>query len=202
VSGTGFVIALEPETVNYQRLIRALAKHRQTALVKPYQAVAAARSGILRLAVNPHHPGDHKIGDSGVEVSAHALDDLLAHFNWPAVSLIKIDVQGAEAQVLGGAQQIIRRFRPAIFIEIGDEELRKFHTSAEALLSMLHSQGYEIHRLQREGVSSPLSVASAATLCRDGKYADFLLLDSPCTSNATTGNGRNLSASPTEPERK
>lgn len=48
------------------------------------------------------------------------LDDFLDHFSPP--DLLKIDVEGAELLVLGGAKKILKEKRPVIFIEVGDEQ--------------------------------------------------------------------------------
>ena len=42
------------------------------------------------------------------------IDDLLASRDWPEVSLIKIDVQGAEARVLAGAVRTLENAGPAL----------------------------------------------------------------------------------------
>jgi hypothetical protein len=79
-----------------------LARRGLTSRVDLVQAVAAERSGELRLQINPHHPGDHRINEVGVPVCAVRLDDMLRERGWPEVSLIKIDVPGAEDRVLEG----------------------------------------------------------------------------------------------------
>ena len=50
-------------------------------------------------------------------VIATSLDDFVAAGN-PAPNLIKIDVEGAEAQVLFGAKSILNTLRPIIFVEV------------------------------------------------------------------------------------
>ncbi len=62
-----------------------------------------------------------------------ALDSL----NFPRVDLIKIDVEGMEAQVLAGASATIRRCQPLLFVEYlkGD---------APALRAQMVELGYEI----------------------------------------------------------
>lgn len=44
------------------------------------------------------------------------LDTMLAHFSKP--TLVKIDVEGAEALVLSGASRVLEEARPVIFIEV------------------------------------------------------------------------------------
>ena len=81
----------------------AIAKASLTDVVETIRAAVAEFTGEGLLEVNPGHPGDHKLGTEGVPIATTTIDDLLAARGWPEVSLIKIDVQGAEARVLAGA---------------------------------------------------------------------------------------------------
>ena len=107
---------------------------------------------------------------------AVTLDALLAERQWPAVSLIKIDVQGAEARVLSGAGEALRRFRPALFLEVDDEALRAMKADAGTLLHELEAQGYRIHRILKNHISAPMRIEEAVAMTVGGRYADFLLL--------------------------
>ena len=176
-TGAGRVIAIEPEEVNFAALRRLLAKKNLDAIVEPLRGVAAEATGTLCLALNPHHPGDHRIADCGIPVPAFSLDDLLSERGWPPVSLIKIDVQGAEARVLAGAWATIERFHPTLFIEVDDDALGAMGTTAGRLFETLAARGYRIHRLAGTEWSPPLSSATAEAVLRDaGTYLDFLFI--------------------------
>jgi len=172
----GRVIAIEPEVINYERLCRAVAGAGFSHLVDTVQAAAIERSGQVGLIVNPLHPGDHRIGDGGALVPAVTIDELLAQSGSPRVSLIKIDVQGAEGRVLAGANATLRSVRPALFIEICDEALRGCHSSAERLLTDLYDRGYSAHRTTREGIEGPMTFAEVLGAQSMAGYADFLFL--------------------------
>ena len=176
VTNGGRVIALEPEAANYARLQWMVNRNQFGGVVDTIQAAVAETSGTLNLAINPIHPADHKLADQGVPVRALTLDDLLAKRAWPMVSLIKVDVQGAEERVLRGAATTLAKFHPAVFIEIDDAALRNMNSSARAVLALFDRFGYCPHRLGQGQILAPLRVDEALRLCHNGKYADFLFI--------------------------
>jgi FkbM family methyltransferase len=63
------------------------------------------------------------------------LDGLLQQFAKP--DLIKIDVEGAEALVLKGAQEILKTVRPLLYVEVGEEQNADVTT-------LLRNHGYRL----------------------------------------------------------
>lgn len=172
----GKVIAIEPETVNYGRLCRAVTRAGVTHRVETVQAAAAETIGEVGLIVNRRHPGDHRIGDGGVRVPAVTIDSLLMARGWPCVSLIKIDVQGSESRVLAGAEETLRVVHPALFIEVCDEALRMSQSSAEHVVGGLYNRGYSAYRTAREGIVGPMTDSQALGETRKEHYVDLLFL--------------------------
>jgi FkbM family methyltransferase len=172
VKPDGRVIAIEPEFNNFSSLRRRLARAGADVRVIALQAVAAEKTGTLQLEINPDHPGDHKIGTIGVPTAALTLDTVWSDNRCPAVSLIKIDVQGAEMRVLRGAIDIIRQCRPALFIEVDEAALQRQRSSADEIVSFLGQFGYRPYRLQRSG--PPQSVSPHGLGSR--RYEDVLFL--------------------------
>ncbi len=76
-------------------------------------------------------PGEVAGRTGEIEVPVRTLDSLIEERPLPRPDLIKIDVEGAEADVLRGARQLISSARPLLLIELHgtnavvDEELRK-----------------------------------------------------------------------------
>ena len=62
-----------------------------------------------------------------INVECRSVDDLLEGYE---VDFIKIDVEGAEIEVLEGADQVMKRNRPVIMIEIRDSNLKKIEELA------------------------------------------------------------------------
>ena len=187
VSEGGKVLAIEPERTNFSRLNEMVEKNRLSGTVEIFEAVAAATSGTLKLKINPLHPADHKISEQGVPVKAISLDGLLADRKWPTVSLIKIDVQGAEVMVLQGAAEVLKRFDPALYLEVDDDSLRGMNTNAEALFRTVEQFGYSIHRIISGKISLPMKREEAVGQCQGGNYADFLCLHDKASTRNSSG---------------
>lgn len=181
VGDCGHVIAIEPEAENFKSLQRRLAASAYEKRVTAIQAVAAEAAGILYLDVNPDHPGDHKLGHEGVPTTAVTLDDLLAENDVLAVSLVKIDVQGAEMRVLRGAARVLARCRPALFIEVDDAAMRKQGSTAQELVGFLAGLGYLPYRLRRFRAIQAIATADIGV----GNYQDVLFLSGKEPANNT-----------------
>jgi FkbM family methyltransferase len=174
VSERGRVIAVEPEAANLARLKTALGDQGIADRVEVVAAAATAAAGPVFLAINPDHPGDHRLAARGATVPGVTLDGLVAERGWARVSLVKIDVQGAEPAVIAGAREVLRRFRPALYVELDDCNLREFGSSAAALIDTLAEMGYRPYRCRAgtpERVERQDLLVEAATA-----YTDVLFL--------------------------
>jgi FkbM family methyltransferase len=175
VGPEGRVIALEPEPINFERLVRRLDRTGLASRVEAVNAAAVESSGRYFLRVDPWHPGDHQLATDGLSVPGIALDRLVDRDDRRPLSLMKIDVQGAEARVLTGATETIRSLRPSLLVEVDDGRLRGQGSSAEGLLGLLASLGYTPQHLSRSGLSRVLGIAEAVDIAGGiGRYADFL----------------------------
>jgi FkbM family methyltransferase len=85
-----------------------------------------------------------------IAVRAERLDDALPEGVRPA--FVKIDVEGAEEQVLLGARETLRRFRPVVAFEHGRGSADHYGTTPAALHALLTEElGYEIRGLDGDG---------------------------------------------------
>jgi FkbM family methyltransferase len=121
----GKVIAFEPHGPTFALLLENCALQ-PAPIIEPVQAGIAAKDGAMTLTSDTGNPGGHSFIAANVygqgtaqSVPVHRLDSYLAtrHAGRP-VDMIKIDVQGLEAQVIRGAIQTIERYRPTVFLEI------------------------------------------------------------------------------------
>ena len=109
--------------------------------------------------MNPATPGNEGgtgVGSGGDQAELRSLDS----FGFERVSLLKIDVERFESEVLDGAVDTIRRNRPAILIEImGGED---YETASAEILERIHvtwrkleTLGYTVTPVFRAGRARP-----------------------------------------------
>ena len=75
------------------------------------------------------------------------LDQFVTRYNVAAVSLIKLDVDGHECQVLRGARELLRRDKPVLLTEIMPYGLEETGASLDELLEILAAHGYKLYQL-------------------------------------------------------
>jgi FkbM family methyltransferase len=81
-----------------------------------------------------------------IEVSLNKLDDIIPSDK--SISLIKIDVEGAELKVLKGAQQLIKRDQPIVVFECGLGASDFYGTDPKEVYDLFQSCGLKVSLLK------------------------------------------------------
>ncbi|NQU38700.1 MAG: FkbM family methyltransferase [Lentisphaerae bacterium] len=118
--------------------------------------------------------------DRQIEVRTETLDTILNQQNIRDIALMKIDVEGAELQVMKGAQSCIKRCKPVIVFEHGLGASDVYGTRPEDVYELLHNQcGLDISTLSVFLKDGPaLSADAFAARFYEGK--DFFFIAHPC----------------------
>lgn len=107
-----------------------------------------------------------------ISVATSPLDEIWAEAGCPEVSLVKIDVEGAEDLVLQGATELLKQCRPAIIIEWTPANLGAYEIPVEKLLSLALALQYRVYELEHLiPISDP---GHLRILCGQG-HENFLL---------------------------
>jgi len=113
------VYAFEPENNNYEKLQHYIKQNRITN-IKAVKAALTSYTGKAKI-YRSKNKGWHSMAipyKDGVEqVSALTLDDFVAENKIQNIGLIKIDVEGAEFEVLSGSLNTINKQHPTLLIE-------------------------------------------------------------------------------------
>jgi FkbM family methyltransferase len=118
VGPAGRVHAYEPQRIVHQMLCANIALNGLTNVVAHW-AAATRRPDVLRVPEIDYAAGGNFGGlalggwDRGELVDGRPIDSLAL----PACHLLKVDVEGMEAEVLAGADATIRQFRPILYVE-------------------------------------------------------------------------------------
>ncbi len=132
VGPTGRVIAVEP----VPHLAAALRKSALANNMRQLSVSAVALSdtaGQAEFSVERANTGGSRLGRHGhdagacehITVRVATLDELLARSGAGRVDFIKVDVEGFELEVLRGARGALARDRPAMYLELGAEDVAK-----------------------------------------------------------------------------
>jgi FkbM family methyltransferase len=80
----------------------------------------------------------------GIPITVQTLrpDDVLPLLGSRKVSVLKMDIEGAEVAALRGAKRLLSEHQPVLLVEVEDRHLRRQHSSAEELYELLESLGY------------------------------------------------------------
>ncbi|MDB6007192.1 MAG: methyltransferase, FkbM family [Prosthecobacter sp.] len=79
-----------------------------------------------------------------VQVEMTTLDAEWVRLGKPDVSLIKIDVEGAESEVLRGATECLRAKQPFVLLEWNRQNLAAYECPADFILQFAAEAGYEV----------------------------------------------------------
>ena len=124
VGENGKVYAFEPNPRNLDYLKRHLAINGVTN-VEVMECAVSDKDGYASFDIDKRHDLGH-ISDSGsFKVKICTLDSLVFSKKILPPNFIKIDVEGAEFQVLNGAKEILKKFSPVLILDIHSPEIGK-----------------------------------------------------------------------------
>lgn len=161
VGGDGKVYAFEPDPTARERLDYAV-RANDLPQIHVFPNALSNTTGEIMLHVSPVVGWSTAVSETHlknlerIQVNAWRLDDLISESRIRRpIRLIKIDVEGYEAAVLDGMQNLLFCDKPTIVVEVNPHLLAAAgHTSAD-LLRRLSQFGYLLYRLsERRGILS------------------------------------------------
>lgn len=166
--GLGFsrAVAVEPEPTSARLIAASAALNGLAERVRVVQAAAGASDGEVRLALHPTRSTSHTVSDAGVPVRCVRLDSLRLE----GVSLLWIDAEGSEGQILQGAPELLAA-RPPIVLEFAPGWLRE-KSGLEQVLETAARYSAVVHPARPQ----PLVIEDLAASMDGDDRTDLLLV--------------------------
>ncbi len=181
------VFAFEPEPRNYALLLDNI-RENEVANVMPISCAISNQTGMMRLYLDKFNFGGHTLGADNVQTSADG------YINIPTVTLdafissqtrqsthsvhvdfLKMDVQGAEGQVIEGGERTLRDNDVKILMEYWPDGLRKMGTHPLDLLEKLRSWGFSISAVEPNGARRMDDLSALLQQAETNSYVNLFL---------------------------
>lgn len=131
LKNNGQVIAIEPEPNNFEILKKNI-RFNKLGNIIPLKLACSSKKEKTDLYFAKFGSGGHSlckdskhIGKDKIKIQTKRLDNILSELNIKKINLIKIDVECAEAEVLKGATNTLKKYHPKIIFEAWSEKYLK-----------------------------------------------------------------------------
>jgi FkbM family methyltransferase len=182
VGSTGRVFAVEPSPASMDLLKRNVELNGFSCVTLIHGA-ASDRDGQATFTISSRSPmwntlRGEALGDkdsTSITVSTRSVDSIVAEAGWPKVAGLKLDVEGAESEVLNGAIETLSR-NPSAFVvfEISGGNQARIDASMHTL-GWFESRGYCFRRLSRNGSSELVSAGALKPLLQRREWYEYLM---------------------------
>jgi FkbM family methyltransferase len=154
VGSSGRVYAFEPVPENIEILKKNIFLN-SFSNVHVIEAAASDHSGTGELLLS-HYSGGSALatGDSPPDLAGSqtvdlvSLDELVRNGTLAIPDVVKIDVEGAELEVLRGMKNTLVKHKPVLIYEIDDQAMSRLEQKQTACQEFLHSCGYSTSLLE------------------------------------------------------
>jgi FkbM family methyltransferase len=154
VGESGMVLAVEPNPAMVKQLRQNTERNGLTNIAIA-EAACSDSVEVRDLYIgNPYNTGNSSLSrdnltwTKSVKVTCTTVDLLVEKYGLHHVDLVKIDVEGAELQVLRGMTAVLKRLRPRIIIELVPSLLESFSTTVAAINEYLATFHYRTLSLE------------------------------------------------------
>ncbi len=145
------VFVFEPTPWNYKTLEENIAANKLKKKIRPFN-IALGKDNYTSEIQGVDMSGwggssflrEAKDGERRVKVAIMKGDDLTVNEKLPVPSLIKIDVEGFEFDVLKGFSNILKKHKPVLFIEYHPEYLEQIDLTEQHIHDYLGNLGYNL----------------------------------------------------------
>lgn len=151
------IYAFEPSPAAFKSFFTTIFSNRLENKIRLSEVAVSNKNGEMEFSVHSDRDssGDGLVDTGRAESAAHSikrkvvtLDAWWEENNKPKISVIKIDIEGAELWALEGATTCIDKNKPVIFLEISVENLKAYPHSAMDVFVFFDTHRYQLSNLE------------------------------------------------------
>jgi FkbM family methyltransferase len=150
VGPSGTVLSIEPNPIAVDQLSRNVSRSGLQNVLTAHTACGDSHDPVRLYLHTESNTSMASLSSANaasgvaVDVSCTPLDDLCMERGLARVSLVKIDVEGAELSVLRSMTRLLRHMRPVVVLELEPRLLASFGTTSDSIVSFLADHDYRV----------------------------------------------------------
>lgn len=182
IGALGRLFAFEGDDEIFEVFLENIELNECSDVIEPLCAIVTSRKGSHKKIRKPGNLGATKfmLDSSGINTKLKTLsldswyraNDLKTN----RIDIMKIDVEGMEADVLFSCKSLVDEYRPIIYIEIANKALKKYGSSRQDIQCLLDSSGYHYFRNigKRHSTNDRYVIGKLPNLKTGGNFFDLL----------------------------
>jgi FkbM family methyltransferase len=147
IAKSGEVLGFEPDPYNFNKCSQNISLNNSQRICVFPVGLGNKNESVTMEIRTPSNRGGNRIApkesSATCMVEIVRLDDFSPAQKLDRIDLVKIDVEGYELNVLRGAEYLLKKHKPILFIELDDNNLKDQGDSASALINFLYEMGYQ-----------------------------------------------------------
>lgn len=159
---TTVVHSFEPEDANAARFRENMALN-DIQNVHLHREAISNVEGMLQLFLSKtDNAGTHStlynertVTEKSIQIPATTLDAFARHHALQRLDLVKVDVEGAEFEVIQGADYVLRTFRPRVILELCDRLQVERGLSSRQIKEYMIERNYSVYTIADDGTPVP-----------------------------------------------
>jgi FkbM family methyltransferase len=159
---TTLVHAFEPEDINAARFRENMALNNIENVQLHREAVSNIEGTLHLFLSKTANAGTHStlynertVTEESIQIPATTLDAFARATNLPRLDLIKVDVEGAEFEVIQGADSVLRTYRPRVILELCDRLQIERGLSSRQIKEFMVERHYSAYTIADDGTPIP-----------------------------------------------
>lgn len=158
--GTGKIVAIEPSSRDYKRLVENIELSKLQHIVQSINIAVGDRIGRKSMIIaSEERSGSNTLGqmfafkgiekDKTEDVNVTTLDNIVESENLQRVDVVKLDVEGSEARCIAGAIETVKKFQPVFVIAINKDALKHSKRSVNDIEHFFKEHNYKMYDIAR-----------------------------------------------------